>query len=50
MEVNRFKTELGESIFKHKYAQGPNDTWDMLVDRLIEDVCGTRNGTLPALM
>ena len=50
MEVNRFRTELGETIFKAKYAQGPSDTWDMLVDRLVEDVCGTRWGTQPKLM
>ena len=50
MEINRFKTELGETIFKNKYAQGPSDTWDALVDRLVEDVCGTRWGTMPKLM
>jgi ribonucleoside-diphosphate reductase alpha chain len=50
METNRFKTELGETIFKNKYAQGPSDTWDALVDRLVEDVCGTRWGTMPKLM
>lgn len=50
MEVKRFKTELGETIFRTKYAQGPSDTWDALVDRLVEDVCGTRWGTQPKLM
>ncbi len=50
MQVNRFKTEFAETIFRQKYAQGPNDTWDALADRLVEDVCGTRAGTLPALM
>jgi ribonucleoside-diphosphate reductase alpha chain len=50
MEQNRFRTELGETIFKTKYAQGPADTWDALVDRLVEDVCGTRWGTQPKLM
>jgi ribonucleoside-diphosphate reductase alpha chain len=48
--VNRFKTEFAHDIFKQKYAQGPNDTWDALADRLVEDVCGTRWGTLPSLM
>jgi ribonucleoside-diphosphate reductase alpha chain len=47
---NRFKTEFANTIFKQKYAQGPNDTWDALADRLVEDVCGTRWGTQPALM
>jgi len=50
MQVNRFKTTFAENIFRQKYAQGPNDTWDALADRLVEDVCGSRNGTLPILM
>lgn len=50
MQVNRFKTQFAENIFRHKYAQGPNDSWDALSDRLVEDVCGTRGNTLPALM
>ena len=50
MQVNRFKTTFSENIFRNKYAQGPNDTWDALADRLVEDVCGSRNGTLPVLM
>lgn len=50
MEVNRFKNSFAENIFRFKYAQGPGDSWDALVDRLIEDVCGTRWGTQPALM
>ena len=50
MQVNRFKTEFAETIFRTKYAQGPNDTWDALADRLVEDVCGTRSGTSNKLM
>lgn len=50
MQVERFKTEFARTIFQTKYSQGPNDTWDALADRLVEDVCGTRWGTLPALM
>jgi ribonucleoside-diphosphate reductase alpha chain len=48
--VDRFKTPFAETIFRSKYAQGPNDSWDALADRLVEDVCGTRWGTQPALM
>jgi len=48
--IKRFKTSFAENIFKQKYAQGPNDTWDALSERLVEDVCGTRWGTLPALL
>lgn len=45
MQVNRFKTTFAENIFRFKYAQGPNDTWDALADRLVEDVCGTGTAT-----
>jgi len=48
--INRFKTEFAETIFRSKYAQGPNDTWDALSERIVEDVCGSRWGTLPTLM
>jgi len=41
----RFKTSFAKNIFRQKYAQGPEDTWDNLADRLVEDVCGTRWGT-----
>ena len=44
MQINRFKNSFSENIFKNKYAQGPDDTWDALADRLVEDVCGTRWG------
>ena len=50
MEINRFKNSFAENIFRFKYAQGPNDSWDALVDRLVDDVCGTRGGTLQPLM
>jgi len=45
METNRFKNSFAANIFRLKYAQGNNDTWDALAERLIEDVCGTRWGT-----
>lgn len=50
MEINRFKTTFASNIFRFKYAQGPNDSWDALADRLVEDVCGTRWGTQPKLL
>jgi ribonucleoside-diphosphate reductase alpha chain len=50
MITNRFKTGFSERIFKQKYAQGSNDTWDALAVRLVDDVCGTRGGTTQALM
>lgn len=42
---NRFKTSFAKNIFRQKYAQGNEDTWDALADRLVEDVCGSRWGT-----
>ena len=50
MQINRFKTSFAERIFKQKYAQGPNDTWDALSERLVEDVCGSRWGKERPLM
>ena len=50
MQINRFKTTFAENIFRQKYAQGPNDTWDALADRVVEDVCGSRWNTIQTLM
>jgi ribonucleoside-diphosphate reductase alpha chain len=50
MIVERFKTSFAKNIFQQKYAQGGNDTWDALADRIVEDVCGSRWGTQPVLM
>ena len=50
MQKQRFKNSFAESIFRQKYAQGTNDTWDALAERLVEDVCGTRWGKDRALM
>ena len=41
----RFKTSFAKNIFRQKYAQGPEDSWDALADRLIEDICGSRWGS-----
>lgn len=39
-----FKTTFAQDIFRLKYAQGPNDAWDVLARRMVDDVCGKRNG------
>ena len=49
-QTNRFRNSFGQNVFRFKYAQGPDDTWDKLADRLVEDVCGSRGGLLPILM
>ena len=43
MDTFKWKTPFAESIFKQKYAQGPNDTWPNLAIRLVNDVCGDRS-------
>lgn len=48
--MSEFKNSFAENVFRFKYAQGPGDTWSKLADRLVEDVCGTRNGTVQKLM
>lgn len=50
MIKNRFKNQFAENIFRLKYAQGDSDTWDALADRLVDDVCGTRDGKEHPLM
>ena len=50
MEQTRFRSNIGENIFRLKYAQGPSDTWDALADRLVEHVCGTAFGKEHILM
>lgn len=50
MQINRFKNSFAANIFRNKYSQGPSDSWDALADRLVDDVCGTRGGTLHPLM
>ena len=50
MEKKYFKNSFAENIFRNKYAQGPNDSWDALCRRVVEDICGTRLGTQPMLM
>lgn len=45
-----FRNSFGANVFRYKYAQGPDDTWEKLSERLVEDVCGTRGGTVSTLM
>ena len=47
---SEFRNSFAANVFRFKYAQGPADTWAKLADRLVDDVCGTRGGTLAPLM
>ena len=35
-----FNNSFSETIFKVKYAQGPDDTWGALAERVVDHVCG----------
>ncbi len=50
MNKKEFRTSFGENIFRFKYSQGPADTWAKLAARVVDDVCGTRSGTVHKLM
>lgn len=50
MEKQRFKNSFASNVFRFKYAQGPDDSWDNLAERLVEDVCGTRWGKAHRLL
>ena len=43
--MNEFKTELGATTFKNKYASNTFETWRDRAHTIVNDVCGTRNGT-----
>ena len=45
-----FKTELGETIFKQKYASNPYETWDDKAHSVVNSVCGDFNGLKNPLM
>lgn len=48
--MSEFRNSFAENVFRFKYAQGPGDTWAKLSERLVEDVCGSREGTMSTLM
>jgi ribonucleoside-diphosphate reductase alpha chain len=48
--LTKFRTTFGETIFKYKYSQSQDDTWEKLALRLVEDVCGSRWGKTSPVM
>tara|TARA_R100001443_G_scaffold27140_1_gene40401 strand:+ start:1887 stop:3524 length:1638 start_codon:yes stop_codon:yes gene_type:complete len=46
----KFKTELGETIFKQKYASNPYETWEDKAHSVVNSVCGDFNGLKTSLM
>lgn len=47
---NNFRTDLGASIFRSKYAISPDETWLQRANTIVDDVCGTRGGTTHPLL
>lgn len=45
-----FKTSLGETIFKQKYASNPYETWEDRAHTVVNWVCGDMNGEKNNLM
>ena len=46
----KFKTQLGEDIFKNKYASTEYETWSDKAHAVVNSVCGDFNGTKNPLM
>ena len=46
----KFKTQLGEDIFKNKYASTEYETWNDKAHAVVNSVCGDFNGTKNPLM
>ena len=46
----KFRTELGEDMFKNKYASTEYETWDDKAHSIVNSVCGDFNGTKNNLM
>ena len=45
-----FRTTLGETVFKQKYASNQYEQWDDRVNTIVNDICGNRNGTTHHIM
>lgn len=50
MNKDPFKTSLARNIFFHKFAFGQSDSWHNLALRCVDDVCGTRAGTVSRIL
>jgi ribonucleoside-diphosphate reductase alpha chain len=50
LNKKRFRTELAVNIFRQKYSQGTNDSWDNLVERMIDQICGAKYGFTHAIL
>ena len=46
----KFKTQLGEDIFKNKYASTEYETWSDKAHAVVNSVCGDFNGSKNNLM
>ena len=45
-----FRTTLGETVFRQKYASNQFEQWPDRVNTIVNDICGNRNGTTHHIM
>lgn len=50
MKREYFKTEFARNIWNAKYRQGANDDWGACAEQIVDDVCGTFQGTAQPIM
>lgn len=49
-EYAPFRNELGRKVFLGRYSQDGRHTWSSLARTLVDDVCGSRGGTMAPLL
>ena len=49
-DIVKFRTELGRTIFKQKYASNPYESWEDKAHTVVNNVCGTYDGKKNNLM
>lgn len=47
---SEFRTDLGQKIFKARYAMTPDETWAQRARHIVDSVCGTAGGTETSLL
>ena len=45
-----FRTSLGETVFKEKYATSPYETWEDRANIVVNSICGDMDGHKNNLM
>jgi len=50
LSQSEFRNSFAQTIFNHKYAKFPGETWAQRAHDIVEDVCGSRWGKASPLM